>query len=212
MRVLVPLDTRDPNTRLAELLEEKERAALAAAMCRDVLAAVRAAGHDPALLATAPVSFDAPAESDPPERGVPVTVDDRPLSAAVNAALADAELPVAVVMADLPLVTPATVDRLTAPDADVVIAPGLGGGTNALVVRHPEFRVDYHGGSYRTHCRAAEQHGTLATVDSFRLALDVDTPADIGEVLLHGERRTAGWLADRFALDESQDRAAVERR
>ena len=185
MRVVVPFDAREPKTRLSPLLDADERRAFAMAMLRDVLDALRDADADPELLANAPVGVD-----------VPETVDERDLTTAVNGVLAGAdEERVAVVMADLALVTPATVERLLATDADVTIAPGLGGGTNALVVGHPSFRVDYHGASVRDHRRAAATLGaTLREVDSFRLAIDVDEPADLAEVLLHGDGRSAEWL------------------
>ncbi len=185
MDIFVPFDADEPKTRLSSLFDADERRNLSRAMLADVLDAVREAGWEPTVLATAHVDCDAP-----------VVVDERPLTPAVDAALADS-LPAAVVMADLPLATPAALDRLAEPDADVVVAPGLGGGTNALVVRHPDFRTDFHGVSVRDHRqRAADVGAGLATVDSFRLALDVDEPDDLAEVLLHSDGRTADWLRE----------------
>jgi len=213
MRVLVPYDTHDPKTRLGPILDECERQSFAAAMCRHVLAAVERAGHDPTVLATGPVESADPLADATAERSVEVRVDERPLSPAVNDVLAATERPLAVVVADLPLVTSAAIDRLMAPDAPVVLAPGLGGGTNGLVVDHPDFRVDYHGGSYRAHREAAAAVGArVETVDSFRLAVDVDAPGDLGEVLLHGEGAAADWLeAAGFELSFEEGRATVER-
>jgi 2-phospho-L-lactate guanylyltransferase len=243
MRVVVPFAAERPKTRLAGVLGSDERRALARAMLRDVLAAVLAAGHTPAVLATAPIDVD-PVDPRPAGVGrtgvdpagdrsaavdVPVTVDERPLTAAVNGILADPDRrsrsstgrvadadpgdadradsddpdpdpdpdldPIAVVMADLPLATPAALSGLFAPGADVVLAPGRGGGTNALLARHPDFRVDYHGTSYLDHCERARQVGaSVASVDSFRLATDVDERADLAEVLVHGAGRTRAWL------------------
>jgi 2-phospho-L-lactate guanylyltransferase len=194
MRVVVPFDARDPKTRLAPVLGTRERAAFAEAMLRDVLETVRAAGHAPEVLSTAPLDTDGP-----------VTVDERPLSAAVNGVLA-AGSPTAVVMADLPLVTPDALSRLTASDADVALVPGLGGGTNAFLARDPTFRVDYHGGSYRKHREQVTASGaSLATVDSFCLSLDVDEPGDLVEVLLHGDGHAETWLREagfELAADE----------
>lgn len=185
MRVLVPFDAQSPKTRLSPVLDAEERVAFARAMCRDVVAAIQAAGHDPTVLATAPIDLGA----------APVDVDDRPLTPAVNAALAEADLPVAIAMADLPLVTPAALDRLVGDPAEVVVAPGLGGGTNALVVRTDAFSVDFHGVSIRDHREAATTAGVdVSVVDSFRLALDVDEPDDLAEVLLHAEGRAREWL------------------
>jgi 2-phospho-L-lactate guanylyltransferase len=202
MRLLVPFEARRPKTRLDGVLDPTERATFARAMLDDVVDACREAGHDPEVAATDPVAVDAP-----------VTVDDRPLSTAVNARLGGDE-PVGVVVADLALVTPAAVDRLAAAatTADVAIAPGRGGGTNALVVDHPDFRVDFHGVSYRDHRRAAREVGAdVAVVDSMRLTTDVDEPADLTEALLHGEGTAAAWLAERFTLDAGEGRAGLAR-
>lgn len=202
MRVLVPFDARDPNTRLSPVFDREQRLELAAVLLADVLGAIRDAGHEPVVLSTEPVDLDCP-----------VRVDDRPLTEAVNAQLAGADLPLAVVMADLGLVTARSVRTLLEPDADVVLAPGLGGGTNAIRVRHPEFRVDYHDGSYRKHRRAAEECGaTTHTVDSFRLAVDVDERADLAEVLLHGRGATPDWLREAgVELAAADGRCTVER-
>jgi 2-phospho-L-lactate guanylyltransferase len=207
MHALVPFDGERPKTRLSPVLDADERRAFATAMLDDVVEAVREAGHDPTVLATGPVDVDAPVET-----------DERPLTPAVNAVLdrerPDRDDPLAVVAADLALATPAAVSRLAAADGDVVLAPGLGGGTNALVVGAPGFRVDFHGVSYRDHRRAAERVGaTTTTVDSLRLSTDVDEPADLVEVLLHGEGRAPGWLREAgFELDAGDGRVRVRRR
>lgn len=211
MRVVVPFDARDPNTRLEPVLDVEERRAFAGAMLADVLGALDGVERDldVEVLATESVEVDAD-----------VTVDDRPLSPAVNDVLAASDGPVAVVMADLPLATPDAVDRLLAPalgrtgePAGVVLAPGLGGGTNALVARHSDFRVDYHGVSYRDHREAAAEVGAaVREVDSFRLALDVDDPADLAEVLLHSDGEAAAWLREAgFAVSTGDGRMGVER-
>jgi 2-phospho-L-lactate guanylyltransferase len=190
MRVVVPFAAETPKTRLDGVLSAAERDAFARAMLRDVLAALDTTDHDPELLATAPVEVD-----------VPVTVDERPLTEAVDAVIEDTVATgggtVAVVMADLALATPATLERLFAAEGDVILAPGRGGGTNALLVRHPEFRVDYHGASIR---------------DSMRLSTDVDEPEDLVEVLLHGAGAAHEWLIEAgFELVEADGRVTVAR-
>jgi 2-phospho-L-lactate guanylyltransferase len=203
MRTIVPFDATTPKTRLGPLLDAAERRAFARAMLDDVVSTLAPTPADPVVLATAPVGCD-----------VPVEVDDRPLTPAVNDHLGGA--PTAVVMADLALATPASVERLFAPDAGVTLVPGRGGGTNALVARNPAFRVDYHGASFRDHRRIAEAAGVpVATVDSFRLSTDVDEPADLVEVLLHAPDGAAGsWLADRgfeVALEGDDERVVARR-
>ncbi|GAB7009308.1 2-phospho-L-lactate guanylyltransferase [Halorubrum trueperi] len=245
MEVLVPFSTDRPKSRLSAVLTPAERSAFARAMLRDVLDAIEAAGGEPRVLASGEVA-DESAGSDDDDLGVPVIVDDRPLTAAVNAAL-DARLgdaggkasdvndpnPVAVVMADLALATPDALTELFdavdgADESDeaaaVAIAPGRGGGTNALVVDHPEFRVDYHGASYLDHRRiAAELGARVRVVDSHRLASDVDEPDDLAELLIHAggdddgadgdpQSEAARWLRNAgFALDGSEGRVGIER-
>ncbi|SEW23039.1 2-phospho-L-lactate guanylyltransferase [Halobacterium jilantaiense] len=187
MRTVVPFDPRNPNSRLSPVLDDDQRREFAAAMLADVLDAVRGAGGDPEVLATASPDIDV---------GVPVSVDDRSLSAAVQGEV-DADLPVAVVMADLALATPESVRGLFDAGGDVALAPGAAGGTNGLVVREPGFSVDYHGASFRDHSAAAERAGLdVAVVDSFRLAVDVDDVADLVDVFVHGEGRARDWLVD----------------
>jgi len=184
MEVFVPFDAADPKTRLDPVLDEGERNAFARRMLRDVLETLEAVGTDVTVLATAAVDCDAP-----------VLVDDRSLTTAVNAVLADTDGPTAIVMADLALVTESALQGLFEPGADVVLAPGRGGGTNAIVTREPEFRVDFHGVSIRDHLAAANAcDADVETVDSYRLACDIDDPDDLLEVLLHSDGRAAAWL------------------
>ena len=198
MDVLVPFAASRPKTRLAGVLGPDERAAFAAEMRRDVCSALESAGASPTVLSTDPIESDRP-----------VVVDDRPLTEAVNDRL---DPPLAVVMADLALATPAALSRLLETEGDVVLAPGLGGGTNALVVRAADFRVDYHGASIADHRRIAADAGTVTTIDSFRLGVDVDEADDLAEVLLHGEGRAARWLREvGIELETAGGRVTVRR-
>ncbi|EMA48271.1 phospholactate guanylyltransferase [Halococcus morrhuae DSM 1307] len=201
MRVVVPFAAEQPKTRLDDFFTPAERREFSRAMLDNVLAAIRESGHEPELLTTAPI-----------ERDVPTIVDERPLTTAVNAIL-ETDSPVAIVMADLPLATPAALAWLFDAPEDVVLAPGRGGGTNALVARHPDFRVDYHGTSYLDHREGARRVGaSVGIVDSFRLGTDIDERADLAEVLVHGEGAARAWL-DRVGvrLVRSDGRVGVER-
>ncbi len=202
MRVVVPVSGSDPKTRLSSVLSPDERREFTEAMLADVLEALDAAGYSPEVVATAPVACDAP-----------VTIDERGLDSLVNGLLAETDGELAVVMADLPLLTPGAVERLFASEVDVVLAPGTGGGTNAFVSRHPDFRVDYHGASIRDHRRSAREAGaSVAEVDSRRLATDIDEPDDLAEVLLHSDGAAADWLRDAgFELVTDDGRVTVER-
>jgi len=205
MEVLVPFAASGAKTRLSPALSAAERDSFARAMLADVLSALtETADAEPTVLATGEVDCDAP-----------VAQDDRGLDAAINERLADrnADEPLAVVMADLALATADALDRLLTAEAAVVLAPGRGGGTNALLTRHPEFRVDYHGASIDDHRAAAGAiDATLTEIDSFRLATDVDEPADLAEVLLHTEGAAKDWLVDAGFELVVDGRVTVERR
>ncbi|AXR83203.1 2-phospho-L-lactate guanylyltransferase [Natrarchaeobaculum sulfurireducens] len=212
MQVVVPFAAETPKTRLESVLSPVERSTVARAMLTDVVSALVETGHEPTVLSTASLAdANGPGLSSLPAA---VTVDDRPLTEAVNARLpTTVGETVAVVMADLALATPTALERLFSADADVVIAPGRGGGTNALVVRHPSFRVDYHGASYLDHVRIAREVGaSCVSIDSFRLSTDIDEPGDLVEVLLHGDGQAAATLEELgFGLEIDEGRVAVSR-
>ena len=203
MDIFVPFDAHDPKSRLEPPLSAAERGSFAEAMLADVIDAIEATGHAPRVLSTAPMDLS-----------VPVLVDERPLTKAVNGLFKLTEGPVAIVMADLPLITPEAIDRLVSTDGEVVIAPGVGGGTNALIVRDRAFHVDFHGCSFRDHRTIAERAElTVATVDSYSLACDIDEPADLAEVLLHSDGRASRWLERQgIVITESDEgRVTIER-
>lgn len=202
MRVVVPFAAREPKTRLADVLTPAEREEFSRAMLGDVLEAIRETDHELEVLATAPLAVEAP-----------VTVDERSLTTAVNEVLAEAIEPVAIVMADLGLATPAALDRLFDTSGEVVLVPGRGGGTNTIVTRHPDFRVDYHGTSYLDHLRIAHELGaSVNVVDSHRLSTDVDEPDELLELYLHGEGSAREWLVEAgFEPTVQEGRTRLER-
>jgi 2-phospho-L-lactate guanylyltransferase len=202
MKAYVPFSPEDPKTRLSSLMTDEERAEFVRACLDDVVEALEATEAEPVVLSTESLDTDHD-----------TVVRDEPLTPAVNSVLSEAETPVAVVVADLPLVTPEALERLFAPDSDFVVAPGRGGGTNAFVTRLPGFRVDYHGTSFIDHAESARGLGAeVHVVDSFRLSTDADEPDDIVEVLLHGKGRAAGFVRDRFELiEDEQNRVTTGR-
>lgn len=203
MRVIVPYDGQDPKTRLTDVFDRDERREFARAMLRDVLSVIRNVGGDPLVLTTTPIEVD----------DCRTQVDKRSLSRAVNERLQATSAATAVVMADLPLITETALERLLTADGDVVLACGIGGGTNALVSRTTDFTVDYHGNSYLDHRTAAREIGaTLSEIDSYRIATDIDEPEDLAELLLHGDSRATRWLWDRgFRLTPGDGQDTVRR-
>ncbi len=202
MRVVVPYSVHEPKTRLSSVLSTDERVQFSREMLQDVLAAVKSAGGSPVVLATESIDLQ-----------VPVTVDNQPLTAAINAVIAEYDKPMGIVMADLALATPRTITALFRTPGDIVIAPGRAGGTNALVIRTSDYTVDYHGASYLDHLRTAQAiSATVNEVDSYRLSTDIDEPEDLVEVYLRGEGRAADWLrAAGFQLSTTSGRVTLTR-
>jgi 2-phospho-L-lactate/phosphoenolpyruvate guanylyltransferase len=202
---VIPFRPVDPKTRLAGLLSQAEREAFARAMLADVVGAVRGAGLDPLLLSTHP--YDCP--------GVEVRVAPVGLSDALNALLPTLEGPALIIMADLPLATPDAVRRLVGTAADVAIAPGRGGGTNAIHIRDTaRFHVDYYECSVRKHLAIAAEAGLSVEVfDSFRLYLDLDEEEDLVDLLIHGDGQARACLESLgIALATTRGRVGLERR
>ena len=177
--VLVPVKRLDgAKSRLAAALEPAERAALVHEMLELVLTAVDEAGVGPVtVVSSEELSLN----------GVQ-RFDDRGL--AWNQALSDAtrelvtEDVVAVVAADLPLLSAADVRALVAaaPLHGVAIARAKDGGTNALAMRPPG-ELETHFGEPASACvheDAARAAGLEAIVlDLEGLAFDIDTVEDL---------------------------------
>ena len=208
MEVLVPFDPSEPKERLSAVLSDTERRQLAVAMLADVIAAIEAAGQTPVVLTPT---------SDAVTLDCVVVCDDRPLSAAVTAQvqgrLRSGANAVAVLMADCALATASAVDGLINTHGSLVLVPGRGGGTNALVIEDAGFSADFHGASILDHRQEADTLGiTAVEYDSMRLSTDIDEPADLPEVLLHTDGRAASQLLSwGFSLEVTDGRVAVTR-
>ncbi len=149
---------------------------------------------------------------------IEVMVDMKPLNDALNGVIARCEQPVLIMMADIPLVTPESINAMVERSEDIVVSPGRKGGTNALLIRKPSlFSVSYYGLSCIEHLnRARECNMTSAIHDSFFMSVDIDEADDLVEVLIHGEHTySARYLNDiglhLHADKESKTRVEVER-
>jgi 2-phospho-L-lactate guanylyltransferase len=210
LTAIVPFKPLNPKTRLSCVLSLEEREAFAEQMLSDIINALREAGCTPTILSTHSCEFHDPEDF----RDSEVFVDSGGLNEALNRMLARTRGPVLIIMADLPLVTPEAVTKMLQSRWDVVIAPGRGGGTNAILIRDPSrFRVNYYGASYLKHRRIALEQGlSCEVVDSFRLHTDVDEREDLVELLIHGTGRSRVFLEELgFSLSVEKGRVGVER-
>jgi 2-phospho-L-lactate/phosphoenolpyruvate guanylyltransferase len=214
--------------RLAGLLDASERERLSLAMLDVVLhELVDAEIVERVLLVT-------PAQSEPVRRDHErVTVVDetdtavgRDTADGLNRALRQAQRLAAaggadrllMVPADLPLIGAADIGRLlvASRNAAVVIAPDRAEtGTNALLVKPPlALEASFGDGSFDRHRRLAAQAGlTVTVVRRPGLALDLDTPADVAQLLASPRRsRLAGLLAELGVVDRLESLACGQAR
>jgi 2-phospho-L-lactate/phosphoenolpyruvate guanylyltransferase len=187
-----------------------DRAELAEAMVRDVLAALAAVPEiDDVLVVTAEPLAAHAAESagatvvpDPDERGQSAAAI-RGIDAAVERGAERALL----VPGDCPVLSPGEVSSLLARAAggpSVVIVPDRhGSGTNALVLTPPEaVGPSFGSGSFARHAAQASAAGaTVKVCDVPSLGLDVDTPDDLAALRQALDARPDGAVRTRAVLD-----------
>jgi 2-phospho-L-lactate/phosphoenolpyruvate guanylyltransferase len=204
VKVTVIVLARDPRTaksRLRRALGPAARARLATAMLDDVLDAAMGTGW-PVLVVTDARSIAARARAAGAKATVmPARGTRDGARRGVTRAVRDGAGAVLIVAADAPLVRAADLRRIASAGrrSEVVIVPDRARtGTNALYLRPPSRIAPRFGSaSLAAHRRSAGPAGRVLAVP--RLALDVDTPADLD--LLRRSKRRAG----------PRTRAALER-
>lgn len=181
--------------RLAAVLTPSERRDLQQAMLTDLLVACRAC---PDLADVLVVSSDPAAGRLADTVGARVVPDHEPargMNAAVSIGLQDAAargLDALVLTADLPLVQPGDISAIIAAVPTVpgvVLVPSRDGtGTNALLLHPAQAMVTQLGPDSRARHNARIRDDGLAVAEVAlpRVALDVDTPADLGVLVAAG--------------------------
>ncbi|HID42368.1 MAG TPA: 2-phospho-L-lactate guanylyltransferase [Archaeoglobaceae archaeon] len=183
VKIVIPFKPHNPKSRLSDVLSLEERNNLMNYMLLDVIDAVRECSEDVLVLSSGKIEFNVNCE---------VKEDSRSLDEAVNSVIDEN---VAIVMSDLPLLTPEVLKRFISCEGDVVIAPGRRGGTNMLLVRDKKFRVSYHYGSMKKHLKIAEKLGLNVRIfDSFYAGVDIDDRNDLLELMIHGKGRSRDYL------------------
>jgi 2-phospho-L-lactate guanylyltransferase len=125
---------------------------------------------------------------------------------------------VLIIPSDIPLIKEEYVKEILrkGEEADVVIAPAKGGGTNALLCPAPGLKMMFGDCSFFNHQDEAKRKGFTFTIyDSFYLSLDVNTAEDLGEIMLHGENTNTYQYLKELSLtvrsNHGVERLQVER-
>ncbi len=201
MRILIPFKASNPKSRLSGILTAEERKKLAKLMLLDVIDVAKNFGRVVVITPLKLENIDAE-----------IVEDDSDLDSAVNRELIN--VPVAIIMSDLPLLNHDTLARFFNCNGDIVIAPGRKGGTNMLLVRKAGFRVSYHYGSFFKHLNFARKNGFEVSIfDSFFSSVDIDDEEDLLELLLHGSgKRSCEFLREIGFSVRFEKTPTVERR
>ena len=194
MRVLaVPVKSLSrAKSRLAPALSGLERGALTLAMLEDVLdASLGVPGWETWVVSPDEVALEIAAR-----RGArPVAEAKPPLASAIRQveALAKEEGAgtLAVLPADVPLVTAETLHVALRTLGAVVLAPSADGAGTSLLLRRPPKAIPARFGpdSFRRHVELATRRGLpVSVVERQELSFDVDRPGDILTLLADGRR------------------------
>ena len=193
--------------RLSRTLDRPERRVLQSAMLGDVLAALAGSTRLGEIVV---VTSDARARAVAESVGAR-TVPDHDPPQGINAAVSlgidalDAHSAL-VVVSDLPLITAADVDHLigAAPEGDAVVLARSedGTGTNAMLITPPEALVPQLGPDSLAHhlAQAAVLGIPAEVVHHPGIALDVDTPGDLAELVRREPEGATGRALARLGL------------
>jgi 2-phospho-L-lactate guanylyltransferase len=194
--VAVPVKSLDrTKSRLAPVLSSSERARLAMAMFEDVLdACLNQQGWEPWVISRSEAVLQLANR-----RGVrPLAEAGTTLLQAIRQVEAGTRIidcsDLAIVLADLPLLTTTALAMVLAQAEPVVAAPSISdGGTNVLVRRPPSIiRPRFGRSSFEKHRHEAYRRGvTFKSITGGDVGFDLDRPEDLVTVLGHDrETRT----------------------
>jgi len=198
VKAIIPFKKDGAKSRLWSFLNEKEREEFAIRMLKDVLVALSESKIEEVEIITTCTKYELIDELKSWHRNLKLSVreNEKGLNEALNEVIKDEKDPRLIIMADIPLATPESINELIGHDEDVVIAPGRKGGTNALFLRRPrEFFVSYYGISCLEHIKTAKRRNlSYAVHDSFFISADIDEVDDLMELLIHGKSFSAEYL------------------
>ncbi len=208
-KAIIPFKKERAKSRLGGVLSEKEREEFAVRMLGDVLVALSESEIEKVeIISTCSeeqikedlnqglkLNLELESKSNLNLK-LSVREDGRGLNEVLNEEIKDEKEPVLIIMADVPLATPESINEIISREEDVVITPGREGGTNALFLRKPyKFAVSYYGISCLKHIETAKRRDlSYAIHDSFFISTDIDEVDDLIELLIHG--RGKGFSAE----------------
>ncbi len=183
---------KESKTRLSPFLSEDERVELLKVMLKDIVMVIEDEVDEIVL-----VSKDDNVKSFAKELFVNFVKEKEHENNFLNNAISDAvnevkvnypDKDILILPSDIPLLKSEHVSTVKSMDKDLIISPSKGGGTNLLCFNEKyDFETKFGPMSYFEHLNVAHQLGmSINIIESFYLSLDMNTPEDLGELLLHG--------------------------
>jgi 2-phospho-L-lactate guanylyltransferase len=207
--ILIPVkNLSSAKQRLASLLDQPARTELAQAMLHDVVAAVAAWRRCPrcALVTSDPFAIDRAREFNfeiiPDSAN---TGETAAIEMATRLCVERGTEYTLVIPADIPLIQASELDQILehAPEAGSVLVPAADGrGTNAAFRRPADlFPLRFGNDSFKPHLAAAKATGKPCEVLQLPgIALDVDNPSDLQDLLAAAGETRAQSLVRRWSL------------
>ena len=190
---IIPVSNfNESKTRLSPFLSEEERIELLKVMLKDIITVI-ANEVDEIVL----VSKDNNVKEYAKKLNVNFVRERKHEDDFLNNAISDAveevrinfpDRDILILPSDIPMIKQQHIATVKNMENDLIISPSKGGGTNLLCFNN-EFDYKTHFGnmSYFKHLNTANDLGmSINLIESFYLSLDMNTPEDLGELLLHG--------------------------
>lgn len=190
---IIPVSSfEESKTRLSPFLSDDERIELLKVMLKDIVNIIKNQ-VDTIFL----VSKDDEVKLYSEELNVNFIEENEHDNDCLNNALNDAIIDVKdrfpnkdilILPSDVPLIKEQHITTVKNMENDLIISPSKGGGTNLLCFNNSfDFKTKFGDLSYFKHINSAhELNMSINLIESFYVSLDMNTPEDLGELMLHG--------------------------
>lgn len=190
---IIPVSSlNDSKTRLSPFLSVNERICLLKMMLKDIINNIENEVEEIVLVSkddsvkefAKKVNVNYVCENDHEENFLNHAISDAINEVKINFPDRD----ILILPSDIPMIKAQHIATLHNMNNDFVISPSKGGGTNLLCFNSDfEYETQFGDMSYFRHITKANELGmSINIIESFYLSLDMNTPEDLGELLLHG--------------------------
>jgi 2-phospho-L-lactate guanylyltransferase len=220
---IIPVSNlNESKTRLSPFLTKEERVELLKVMIKDIVQIIRDEVEEIIL-----VSNDENVKDYAKELNVSFILEKEHKEDRLNNALSDAiqevkmyfdDKDILILPSDIPLIKKEHIITVKQMDKDLIISPSKGGGTNLLCLNSDyDFKTCFGDMSFFKHLNTANNlNMSINLIESFYISIDMNTPEDLGELILHGTGTYSYDLMKKMKIDvkckHGPERLYVERK